>query len=183
MATCPSCGKDYEGTPTFCPHCFAPLSTSEGAQVRAPASKKSHRTRNVIIVAATAIVVLIVIAAALAGSGTSGVTITAASLSYSGQSCGFPSSQAINLTSAANGQLRLSTNENFNVSATLTASAPSSNCVIQSFVVNTPGFALVSVSPTLPHPLSAGSSVQVTITVTAPNAGFTGTLSIGVITD
>jgi hypothetical protein len=53
---------------------------------------------------------------------------------------------------------------------------------INSVIINTPGFTLTSVNPTLPIQFSPGSSTVITFVLQSPNANFDGAISITLVT-
>jgi len=150
-----------------------------------PNPPKFPRTRRTALVVFAVIVVIIIIGAWASNSSNSDVTITGANLHYSGTACGFPPSQGIPVTDASNGQgqLKVQTNQEFYISFTLISSFLSTNCSIREVTVTTPGFGLVSVSPNLPYQLAGGSSVRVTVTMTAPNGPFRGSIDLSLVSN
>jgi flagellar basal body-associated protein FliL len=51
---------------------------------------------------------------------------------------------------------------------------------VSSVNLNSPGFSIVSLSPTLPVPLSQGGSVAISLTISGPPSGYQGVLTINV---
>ncbi len=104
------------------------------------------------------------------------VTITGDNLdiSYTGSTSGYfgPTSQAISST-----PLTLKGGQQLTSSFTITSSALLLNHDINQISVTTPGFTLNSVTPNLPITLSPGSSVRVTLTITAPNEDYSGPIT------
>ena len=64
--------------------------------------------------------------------------------------------------------------ENF----TLTDVVSNVECGFTTLKVTTAGFNLISLSPSLPWPLSNGSGIAVSLTIQTPNQGYTGPISI-----
>ena len=48
---------------------------------------------------------------------------------------------------------------------------------INNISINTPGFSIISISPSLPYSLSPGSNVSITITVQTPNVNYNGPIA------
>ncbi len=104
------------------------------------------------------------------------VSITGINLQidYTGISSGYlgPTSQAISYTNTLNG------GQQFSITITLSSSAILLSHNINSITLNTGGFSLDSISPNLPYSISPGSSVYITLTLTAPNSNFNGPLDL-----
>ena len=65
---------------------------------------------------------------------------------------------------------------------TLTSSAILFTHSINQVTVGTPGFTLLSVSPSLPYSVGPGGSVTITVVIQTPNTNYVGTLNIVVLT-
>jgi len=105
------------------------------------------------------------------------VTAVDLSIQYTGITSGYlgPTSQSLNgFTVTAGSQ--------FTYTITFTSSAALLTHRINAIYVNTPGFSIVSISPNLPYSFGPGSTVTITITMTAPSSSYTGVLNLVVST-
>ncbi|MCL4450714.1 MAG: hypothetical protein M1386_05320 [Candidatus Thermoplasmatota archaeon] len=140
--------------------------------------------RRVGLIVAIVVIVIIVIFGGLyilggsyhGGNPTVSVNITGINLqiSYTGSTSGYlgPTSQALSYTNTVGG------GQQFSVTITLSTSAILLSHTINSITVNTGGFALDSISPSIPYTFSPGSSIDFTLTLTAPSSDFNGPLSV-----
>lgn len=109
------------------------------------------------------------------------VKVTAYNLNivYTGSTSGYlgPTSQVISTNSfnVNGGQIYTDT-------ITLYTSALLLDHQIDSVTMNTPGFSIVSVQPSLPYKFSSGSSIALTLQIQTPSNDYTGTVNIIIIT-
>jgi hypothetical protein len=138
------------------------------------------KTRSKVFIGVGVVVLVIVVAIGLASLSTPTVQITAVNLEieYAGFTGGYfgPSSQSLN------GTLSTTAGSTFSYTFTLTSSAVLLTHAINQISLGTPGFTLISVSPSLPYNVSPGGSVTITIVVRAPNTNYNGPLNIVVVT-
>ncbi len=91
-------------------------------------------------------------------------------IDYTGVSSGYfgPSSQAL----GGAGTLTGGSEAVYTIVMSSSALLLSHN--INDISINTPGFSIISISPSLPYSLSPGSNVSITITVQTPNVNYNG---------
>jgi hypothetical protein len=109
-------------------------------------------------------------------------TITAINLQFAYQSSdqGYfgPTSQTLSFSNQPNGMLSINQGEQFWYSFKLTEATPASPDSISSISVSTPGFSIVSVTPTTPIDFTQGSSVTITVNVQSPQYAFNGAVTL-----
>jgi hypothetical protein len=143
-----------------------------------PNPKKS-RKKTWAIVASVIVAIIIIIIAANIQSSSQTVNVTAVDLSiqYTGLSSGYlgPTSQSLNgfITDAGN---------QYTYVITFTSSATILSHKIDQIYINTPGFTLDSISPTLPYSFSPGSTFTITLIITVPSSSYIGVLNIVIST-
>ncbi len=107
------------------------------------------------------------------------VTVTAVNLEikYEGATSGYlgPDSQSLNGFTTDGGST-------YTYSIYLKSSAILLKHEITEVLVNTPGFSVISVSPSLPYTFGPDSTFTITITLEVPSDSYTGTLDIVIIT-
>ncbi len=151
--------------------------------------KKASSTKGVIATVVIVIFIVVFILLAYIGSGynsngsqsvqpgvqaapSTTIDITGVNMiiDYTGVSSGYfgPSSQALG------GVGTLSGGSEFTYTITITSSALLLSHNINYISVDTPGFSIISISPSLPYSLSPGSDVSITITVQTPNVNYNG---------
>ena len=108
------------------------------------------------------------------------VTITGVNLEieYTGDTGGYfgPSSQSLG------GTLSVTAGSTITETFTLTSNAILFTHSINQVTVGTPGFTLLSVSPSLPYSVGPGGSVTITVVIQTPNTNYVGTLNIVLLT-
>jgi len=157
-----------------------------------PTPEKKSRKKIWIAVAIIAVIVIAFITVGIANYSSNNninnnntstppamVDVTAVDLTiqYTGITSGYlgPTSQSLNgFTVTASNQ--------FTYTITFTTSAVLLTHSINAIYVNTPGFSIVSISPNLPYSFGPGSTVTITITMTAPSSSYTGVLNLVVST-
>ena len=136
--------------------------------------KKASSTKGVIATVVIVIFIVVFILLAYIGSGhnSNGIDITGVNMiiDYTGVSSGYfgPSSQALG------GVGTLSDGSEFTYTITITSSALLLSHNINYISVDTSGFSIINISPSLPYSLSPGSDVSITITVQTPNVNYNG---------
>jgi hypothetical protein len=189
MPFCQSCGKEISGVDPFCKNCGKPVqnvivsnaSTSQYQQNVQTPRKPSHAKRNIGIIAGVIVLLLVavVVIGALASVATSSdVTGINLSVNYTGVTSGYlgPDTQSLPASVIVAGGGQFTETITFSDSAILLTHS------INYVSVDTPGFTLVSMSPSTPISLSPGSSVAVTFTIQAPSSSYNGPISISVST-
>jgi len=138
------------------------------------------RTRNKVFIGVAVAILLIIVGIGIAGYLTPTVQITAVNLEieYTGIFGGYfgPSSQSLG------GTLSTTAGSTITYTFTLTSNAILLTHSINQIALGTPGFALLSISPSLPYSVSPGGSVTITLVIQAPNTNYIGPLSIVVVT-
>ncbi len=99
------------------------------------------------------------------------------SIQYTGLTSGYlgPTSQSLNgfITNAGN---------QYTLVITLSSSATLLTHQINQICIDTPGFILDSISPTLPYSFGPGSTFTITLTITVPSYSYNGVLNIVIST-
>jgi hypothetical protein len=110
------------------------------------------------------------------------ITITAVDLTiqYTGLTSGYLGPTSQSLQGFNDTIFVLNSTEIYSI--TFTSSAILLSHSINSIYVNTPGFAIVSVSPNLPYGFSPGSTFTITITLAVPSSIYIGVLNLVVST-
>jgi hypothetical protein len=138
------------------------------------------RTRYKVIIGVAVAILLIIVGIGIVGYLTPTVQITAVNLEieYTGIFGGYfgPSSQSLGY--ATNGP----SGGTFSFTFTLTSNAILLTHSINQITLGTPGFALLSISPSLPYSVSPGGSVTITLVIQAPNTNYIGPLNIVLVT-
>ena len=149
------------------------------------------RTRNKVIIGVTVAIVLIIVGIGIVGylSTPTPTTVTTIlptvqitgvnlEIEYTGDIGGYfgPSSQSLG------GTLSVTAGSTITETFTLTSSAILFTHSINQVTVGTPGFTLLSVSPSLPYSVGPGGSVTITVVIQTPNTNYVGTLNIVVLT-
>jgi len=138
------------------------------------------KTRSKVFIGVGVVVLVIVVAIGLASLSTPTVLITGTNLEieYTGITGGYfgPSSQSLGYTTT------WPAGDTFSFTFTLTSSAVLLTHSINQITVDTPGFTLISVSPSLPYNVSPGGSVAITLVIRAPNTNYSGPLNIVLVT-
>ena len=89
-----------------------------------------------------------------------------------------PSSQTLGFTNQPNGMLSIYQGGQFWYSFTLTAGTGASSDSVVSIQTTTPGFSVVSVTPSTPIAFTAGSSTKVTVALDSPQTTFNGAVTL-----
>jgi len=138
------------------------------------------RTRNKVIIGVAVAIILIIIGIAAYFANQPTVQITAINLEieYTGLFGGYfgPSSQSIG------GALSATAGSTITYTFTLTSNAILLTHSINQIALDTPGFTLLSVSPSLPYSVSPGGSVSITLEIQVPDTSYVGPLNIIVVT-
>jgi len=188
---CPRCGTPNDDNAQFCVKCGyqfpqqqqAIPSNQQSSTFQPPISKKSRKNTWIIVGAIVVVLIVIIVIIATINlspiNQTPTINVTAVDLTiqYTGLTSGYlgPTSQSLNgFTTNAGTQ--------YVYSITFTSSAVLLSHNINNIYVNTPGFAIVSVSPNLPYGFSPGSTFTITITLAVPSSSYTGVLNLVVST-
>lgn len=102
-------------------------------------------------------------------------------INYAGSDQGYfgPVSQAIKLSNQANGYLTVQPGQQFFLYFTMNAPTTGTRSdSITQITVGTPGFTLESIQPQTPIAFSTGSSIQITVTLTAPQTTYNGPIQL-----
>jgi hypothetical protein len=142
------------------------------------------RTRYKVIIGVAVAILLIIVGIGIVGyfigQLTPTVQITGENLEieYTSIFGGYfgPSSQSLGY--ATNGP----SGGTFSFTFTLTSNAILLTHSINQITVGTPGFTLLSISPSLPYSVSPGGSVTITLVIRAPNTNYIGPLNIVLVT-
>ena len=151
------------------------------------------RTRNKVIIGVAVAILLIIVGIGIAGYFTSQSTsqstsivqipivqITGSNLEieYTGAFGGYfgPSSQGFRST------LTTTAGSTITYTFTLTSNAILLTHSINQIALGTPGFTLLSISPSLPYSVGPGGSVTITLVIQVPNTNYVGTLNIIIVT-
>jgi hypothetical protein len=138
------------------------------------------RTRYKVIIGVAVAILLIIVGIGIVGYLTPTVQITAVNLEieYTGIFGGYfgPSSQSLG------GTLSTTAGSTITYTFTLTSNAILLTHSINQITLGTPGFTLLSISPSLPYSVSPGGSVTITLVIRAPNTNYIGPLNIVLVT-
>src|SRR5436309_3168807 len=194
-ASCPKCGHLNPDYSRFCQSCGASLGPESFGQYH-PSTTPSARqgisdVQKIIIVVAVILVVIIVVGAIAASfllslnsvSRTSSlsapivITGVNAQMNYANPSATYfgPQTQSLGGSGLP---LQLQYGQSFYYGFSLRMGGLYQTHTIDSVYLSTPGFDLLSVSPTLPYAMSSGSSVTLTITGEAPSQNYYGAITI-----
>ena len=100
-------------------------------------------------------------------------------IDYTGLTSGYLGSP----TQAYSFHMTVSPGQEFYITITFKSNAILLTHEITSITVNTPGFQLISISPSLPISIAPGGEISVTLEFQAPYTSYTGPLTITVYTE
>jgi hypothetical protein len=93
-----------------------------------------------------------------------------------------PISQSLGIPNQPNGMLSIYQGEQFWYSFTLTAGSGASPDSVVNIQTSTPGFSVVSVTPSTPISFTSGSSTTITVTLNSPQSSFNGAVTLVITT-
>lgn len=176
---CPSCGKEVAQGSTFCNNCGKPIQSTSAPvtpqyQPQPMVPTKSKRNRNIGILVAFVIIVLGLALFASTLSTSVNVTGTNLDVNYTGITTGYFGAD----TQSIGGSISVNGGGQFTETLTLTDTAILLSHNINTIAVDTSGFTLVSIAPSLPITLQPLSSITITLIITAPSSSYSGPLTI-----
>jgi len=169
---CPRCGAPNEDNAEVCTRCGFRFTQERQPITQPPLAQKSRKTLWVII--GVVLIIVIIIIAAMASVVSSEVHVTAlnVTIQYNGLTSGYlgPTTASLPGFNATGGSI-------FTYTITFTSYAMLSH-QITSITITTPGFQIVSISPSLPYTFGGGSTFSIAIKMQLPSSGYTGVLSL-----
>jgi hypothetical protein len=160
-----------------------PVKTPEHQPFLTMKDKKFRRTRKLLLAAIAASLIILVILAGLIITTSPKTTITGMTLHIqypnAGDSYFGAATQSVPINTGQSSELKIEKGEEFYLSFSFSASAAENiSHTIKVVAISTAGFAIVTVTPSIPITLMPGNSTTITLDFQSPNTVYTGSIDV-----